>query len=100
MQWCTQLVDAGALCNAIHDFGDWLNHSHVQAIDAAPPIRQPRVGAIPTPDIPGMMPLPVDDRRQIAPSVGEHGVEILRERGYDNEAIEKLIAGAALFVNS
>ena len=98
-QWCSQLLDAGALCNAIHDFGDWLNHSHVQAIDAAPSIRQPRVGAIPTPDIPGMMPLSADDRRQFAPSIGEHGAEILRERGYDEEAIEHLIASAALFVN-
>ncbi|GMQ75327.1 MAG: CaiB/BaiF CoA-transferase family protein [Gammaproteobacteria bacterium] len=97
-EWCTRLLEAGALCNAIHDFGDWLNHSQVRAVDAAPSIQQPRVGAIPTPAIPGMMPLAADDRRQIAPALGEHGAEILRERGYDDEAIEALIANAALFV--
>ncbi len=98
-EWCTRLLEAGALCNAIHDFGDWLSHSHVQAVGAAPSIQQPRVGAVPTPAIPGMMPLAADDRRQIAPAVGEHGPEILRERGYDDEAIDSLITSAALFVN-
>ncbi len=98
-EWCARLVEAGALCNAINDFGDWLNHSHVQAIDAAPSVQQPRVGAVPTPVIPGMLALAPDDRRQIAPAVGEHGAEILRERGYDDAAIENLIANAALFVD-
>ncbi|MCK5366432.1 MAG: CoA transferase [Gammaproteobacteria bacterium] len=98
-EWCTRLVEAGALCNAINDFGDWLNHSQVQATDAAPSVQQPRVGAVPTPAIPGMVTLAPDDRRQIAPAVGEHGAEILRERGYDDAAIENLIADAALFVD-
>ncbi len=97
-EWCARLVEAGALCNAVHDFGDWLNHHHVQAIGAAPSISQPRVGVIPTPAIPGMMPLAVDDARQIAPGVGEHGAQILSERGYAEETIENLIANAVLFV--
>lgn len=98
-EWCVRLNEAGGLCNAIHDFGDWLDHSHVRAVDAAPLVEQPRVGSIPTPLIPGMMPLGADDSRQIAPAIGEHGREILRERGYGEEAIEKLIANAALFVD-
>jgi crotonobetainyl-CoA:carnitine CoA-transferase CaiB-like acyl-CoA transferase len=98
-EWCTQLTEAGALCNAIHDFGDWLDHHHVHAIDAAPSIQQPRVGSVPTPTIPGMVSLAADDGRQIAPAVGEHGREILIERGYDDTAIDKLIADAALFLN-
>ena len=99
-EWCGQLTEAGALCNAIHDFGDWMAHHHVRAIDAAPSIRQPRVGDVPTPVIPGMLPMSGDDERQVAPAVGEHGREILRERGYDDEAIENLIAGNAMFVTA
>jgi crotonobetainyl-CoA:carnitine CoA-transferase CaiB-like acyl-CoA transferase len=99
-QWCARLTESGALCNGINNFGDWMNHSHVQAVDAAPCVQQPRVGAVPTPAIPGMMVLPPDDRRQIAPAVGEHSVEILREHGYDDTTIEKLIADAALFVDA
>ena len=76
-----------------------MNHPHVQAIEAAPSVQQPRVGAVPTPAIPGMMALAPDDRRQMAPAVGEHGVEILREHGYDDATIEKLIADATLFVD-
>ena len=98
-QWCARLTESGALCNGINNFGDWMNHSHVQAVDAAPSVQQPGVGAVPTPAIPGMMVLPPDDRRQIAPAVGEHSVQILREHGYDDTTIEKLIADAALFVD-
>jgi crotonobetainyl-CoA:carnitine CoA-transferase CaiB-like acyl-CoA transferase len=98
-EWHARLTEAGALCNAIHDFGDWLGHAHVKAVDAAPSVRQPRVGSIPAPGIPGMLPLGADDGRQIAPAVGEHGPSILREHGYDEEAINNLIANAALFVN-
>jgi len=99
-QWNTRLLDAGALCNAVHDFGDWLEHPHVQAVAAAPSIQQPRVGAVPTPLIPGMMPLDFDDERQVAPAIGEHGRAILSERGYDDAAIDTLIADAALFVKT
>ena len=95
-QWNARLLEAGALCNSVHDFGDWLDHSHVQAVDAAPSIEQPRVGAVPTPAIPGMMTLDADDARQIAPAVGEHGRAVLRERGYSDDAIDALIADAAL----
>lgn len=95
-EWNTQLLEAGALCNPIHGFGDWLDHPHVQAVAAAPSIQQPRVGAVPTVAIPGMMPLGADDERQIAPAIGEHGRGILRERGYSDDAIDALIADAAL----
>ncbi|NCF28532.1 MAG: CoA transferase [Gammaproteobacteria bacterium] len=98
-EWSARLVEAGGLCNAIHDFGDWLNHSQVQATDAAPTVQQPRVGGVPTSAIPGMIPLVSGDPRQLAPAVGEHGSEILRECGYDDAAIDALIANAALFVN-
>jgi crotonobetainyl-CoA:carnitine CoA-transferase CaiB-like acyl-CoA transferase len=47
-----------------------------------------------------MVPLAVDDGRQIAPAVGEHGREVLRERGYDDKTIDDLIGDAALFVNA
>lgn len=97
-EWYTRLCGAGVLCNAIHDFGDWLNHAHVQAVGAAPAIHQPGVGAVPTPVIPGMLPLASDDPRQTAPALGEHGRAILRERGYEDAAIDTLIAAAALFV--
>ncbi len=99
-QWCARLTEAGALCNAIHDFGDWLNHPHVQQVGAAPPVRQPRVGSVPMPLIPGMVPLAADDALQVAPAVGEHGREILRERGFDDAAIDRLIADAAVYVGA
>jgi crotonobetainyl-CoA:carnitine CoA-transferase CaiB-like acyl-CoA transferase len=97
-EWHGRLVEAGALCNPIHDYETWLSHAHVQAVDSAPSVQQPRVGAIPTPGIPGMMPLAHGDPRHIAPAIGEHGRTILAEHGYTEQVIEELIAGAALFV--
>jgi len=99
-EWHARLTEAGALCNTVRDFGQWLNHPQVQAVDAAPSVRQPGVGDVPTPSIPGMLPLAADDRRQIAPAIGEHGPAILRERGYGQAAVEKLIADAAMFIDS
>jgi len=98
-EWNARLSEAGGLSNAIHDYGDWLRHEHVQSVAAAPPLSQPRVGVVPTPLIPGMALLAPEDPRQIAPAVGEHGAEILRERGYDDDTIGKLIADSALFVD-
>lgn len=97
-EWLTRLNATGGLCNPIHDYGDWLAHAHVQSVGAAPMISQPRVGNVPTPMIPGMVPLAHDDARQIAPAVGEQGVAILRERGYDDAAIAGLVAADALIV--
>jgi len=97
-EWCTRLTQAGALCNAIHDFGDWLDHPQVRVTDAAPTTSHPRVGDIPTPTIPGMPPFPVGDDRNFAPAVGEHGAGILRERGYSEAAIQDLIDEGALLV--
>jgi len=96
--WRTRLTEAGALCNTINDFGDWMNHPHVQAVAAAPAVHQPRVGAIPIPGIPGMLPIAPGDNRQSAPARGEHSRVVLREYGYDDRAIDALIADAALFV--
>jgi len=98
-EWNARVSEAGGLSNAIHDYGDWLRHEHVQSIVAAPPLSQPRVGVVPTPLIPGMVSLAPEDPRQIAPALGEHGTEILRERGYDDAAIGKLVTDGALLVD-
>ena len=95
-EWSARINAAGGLCNAIHDYGDWLAHPQVRAADAAPVVSQPRVGDVPTPSIPGMVSIAPDDPRQVAPAVGEHGAAILREHGYDDEAIARLVAQAAL----
>ena len=94
--WCARLQKAGGLSNRIYDYGDWLSDPHVQAIGAAPWRDQPDVGPIRTPNIPGIPQLAADDRRNFAPSLGEHGREILRECGYADDAIEELIAAGAV----
>ncbi|MDX1431171.1 MAG: CoA transferase [Gammaproteobacteria bacterium] len=88
--WCARFDAAGALAQPVHDHGQWLEHAHVRAIDAAPRVAQPDVGDVPMPRIPGMAPIAADDPRAVAPHIGEHAREILEAYGRDAESIERL----------
>ena len=89
--WVERFARHEVLCNAIHDFDDWLADPHVVATTAAPTLEQPGMGPTPIPAIPGTEPNEGGPDAPVAPAVGEHGREILGELGLDDEAIGALI---------
>ena len=98
--WCARFDRTGGLAQRIYDYGDWLSDPHVQETEAAPVVHQPGVGDVPMPRVPGMLPIDPDDSRQRAPSIGEHGRQILEEFGYASSDIEDLIRTGVLRVST
>lgn len=90
--WVERFEAAEALCSPIADFGDWLGDPHVQSTTAAPVVKQPGMGAIPIPHIPGTDPA----TDAVAPTVGQHGTEILAELGLDDAAVARLVRDGAV----
>lgn len=74
--WVALLQRARLLCDRVNTPLDFLAEPHVQAINAAPLMQQPGLGAIPVPAIPGIGPW-----TEPAPALGEHTGRILAEIG-------------------
>jgi len=57
---------------------------------------QPGIGRVPVPNAPGIMPLEQGKPLAMAPLVGEHSEDIMREHGYGEEEIAILISDGVL----
>ena len=92
-EWAEKMQAADLLCSPVLTPLDWLADPHVQAVQAAPLVTQPDVGAVPVPHVPGAPPSRDDDPRQRLPGVGEHTRAVLEEMGLDEAEIADLLAG-------
>ncbi|MDJ0389572.1 CoA transferase [Roseomonas sp. E05] len=72
--WLARLGTAGLLASRVNTPLDWLADPHVQAVGAAAPLRQPEMGELPMPALPGF-----GHWLAPAPALGAHTAEILRE---------------------
>ncbi len=96
--WISIMREKDILCDFIKDFGEWLDDENVKASGLAPMISQPGIGAMPFPTIPGVVPDPAGDDSRPAPDIGAHGLEILTDHGYDDDAIAALRKCGALML--
>jgi crotonobetainyl-CoA:carnitine CoA-transferase CaiB-like acyl-CoA transferase len=95
MGWLARLRAADILADRINGFDDWLADPHIVATGAAVAVTQPGMGQFRTPRTPGVS-AAADAALPPAPSIGEHGREILEELGFDAAAIARLAAEGAL----
>jgi crotonobetainyl-CoA:carnitine CoA-transferase CaiB-like acyl-CoA transferase len=65
----------------VNDYLDFLRHPQVEATGAVAWIEQPGVGLVPIPNPPGLPRVDGGAPRAHAPSLDEHGKEILAELG-------------------
>ncbi|AOY95806.1 CoA transferase [Cupriavidus sp. USMAA2-4] len=91
-EWRTLLEEADIPVFPMHTFESLLDDPHLDDIGFFRETEHPAVGRIREMAVPsewhGTPPL----RRRHAPSLGEHSREILREAGYDDAAIDALVA--------
>jgi crotonobetainyl-CoA:carnitine CoA-transferase CaiB-like acyl-CoA transferase len=79
--WAERLRAAGIMHQRVNDYLDFLRHPQVEATGAIAWIEQPGVGSVPIPNSPGLPGLERLGLRARAPSLDEHGKEILAELG-------------------
>lgn len=75
-EWAARFKAVRMLCDLVNSPLDWLADPHARAVEAALPLDQPGLGALPFPRLPGLGPWSVP-----APALGEHTEEVLSELG-------------------
>ena len=75
-EWLAALQAARILADRVNTALEWLDDAHVRAVQAAPILQQPGLGALPMPVLPGLGAV-----LSPAPALGEHSADILRQYG-------------------
>jgi crotonobetainyl-CoA:carnitine CoA-transferase CaiB-like acyl-CoA transferase len=74
---------------------DILRDPHLAAIGYFTPVEHPSEGRLLSMKVPSEWSETGPEYRRHAPRLGEHTREVLKEAGFDEQAIERLIAGGA-----
>ncbi|MGE3914632.1 MAG: CoA transferase, partial [Hyphomicrobiaceae bacterium] len=85
-EWAAAFAREGALAAPINNYGDWLDDSHVVAVDAAPAYELATGETVRMPHLPGGI---MDDAA--VPIIGEHSRSLLAELGYTREEVDAMI---------
>jgi crotonobetainyl-CoA:carnitine CoA-transferase CaiB-like acyl-CoA transferase len=88
--WEQLLSEKGVPCGVVATYQQLFNHPQVEALEMRQVINHPTIGPIQLAGVPVRFEKTPGRIRNAAPTLGQHTEEILRECGYDTEAIEAL----------
>jgi crotonobetainyl-CoA:carnitine CoA-transferase CaiB-like acyl-CoA transferase len=94
-EWVELMREADIPCSALNSLDDVLNDEHLNAIDFFAKQDHPSEGKIINMQVAANFASTPADIRRHAPRLGEHTVEILRAAGYDQPAIDGMLASGA-----
>jgi len=91
-EWCDLLKKIDVLHGPVHTHDDLFDDQQVQAASALHWVDDDTLGRIPMGTIPGQPQPETGDRFSHSPYVGEHSKDVLTELGYNQVAIDEMIA--------
>ena len=94
-EWIAALGAADIPVQHMNSLEDILADPHLAAIGYFQPVEHPTEGRIRSMAVPSEWSESPPEYRRHAPRLGEHTREVLREAGYNDDAIEQLIASGA-----
>ncbi len=87
-----RLTDRGIMNGRVNTYEEFLREAQVEATELFSWLRQPGFPEpVPMPNIPGLPPFESGTPRAHAPRLGEHSMEVLREHGYGEAEILRLL---------
>ncbi len=89
--WIETLHAHDVLAERVFTHGDWLADAHVREAGLAPGVAIEGVGEVRVPRVPG-----VARHRGGTPGIGEHAAQVLREAGFGERDVERLMAAGAV----
>ncbi|MDO9397937.1 MAG: CaiB/BaiF CoA-transferase family protein [Herbiconiux sp.] len=88
--WCDRLEEEGLLNAPVHSLAQTLDDPQTAANHMVVEAQHPTVGPVKMLNVPIRLSATPASVRRVAPRLGEHNAEILREYGVDDETIERL----------
>lgn len=89
-EWLAAFAEARLLMAPVHSFTDVLNDPQAQANGYVKPFAHPMLGELPLPGFPMRFGKQEAGIHAGAPALGEHTDDVLRDAGYDDEALAEL----------
>lgn len=90
--WLEILWEEDIWCGPVNDLPDALEHPQIEANNMIETVDHPDIGELEFPALPVEFSKTPTEMRRHPPRAGEHTEEILRERGYTEDQIERLTA--------
>lgn len=90
--WIEKLHAADVLAQAVNTYDEWLNDTHVQAVNAYEWTDGGSFGQLPVVKVPGVLPNGDQPAQTPAPALGQHTAGVLQELGYDDAWIAERLA--------
>jgi crotonobetainyl-CoA:carnitine CoA-transferase CaiB-like acyl-CoA transferase len=95
-EWQTLLMTKGVPCGAVGDWSEFFNDDQVKVMEMRQLIDHPVIGRACVTGVPINFEKTPGRIQRGAPTLGEHTQDVLRELGYDDEKIDKLLEAGVI----